>query len=69
MGLERSCDVLLLRLYCQLLGRDIQQEAGSIQLCFGQTSGIEAAVHDTNEAYHDNIVQAVFILLLDAGGG
>ena len=38
--------------------------AGSIQLCLGQTSGIEAAVHAMNNAYHDNDVQAV--LLVDA---
>ena len=47
-----------------VIGGDIQEAAGSIQLCSGQTSGIEAAVHAMNEAYHDDDVQAV--LLVDA---
>ena len=47
-----------------VIGGDIQEAAGSIQLCSGQTSGIEAAVHAMNEAFHDDDVQAV--LLVDA---
>ena len=47
-----------------VIGGDIQEAAGCIQLCSGQTSGIEAAVHAMNNAYHDDDVQAV--LLVDA---
>ena len=47
-----------------VIGGDIQEAAGSIQLCSGQTSGIEAAVHAMYEAFHDDDVQAV--LLVDA---
>ena len=47
-----------------ILGGDIQEATGSFQLCSGQTSGIEAAVHAMNEAYHDDNAQAV--LLVDA---
>ena len=45
-------------------GGEIQEAAGSIQLCFGQTSGIEAAVHSMKQAYEDEAVEA--LLLLDA---
>ena len=43
---------------------DIQEAAGSIQLCSGQTSGIEAAVHAMKQAYQDDAIEAV--LLVDA---
>ena len=47
-----------------VIGGDIQEAAGSIQLCSGQTSGIEAAVHAMKQAYEDDAVEAV--LLVDA---
>ena len=43
---------------------DIQEATGSLQLCSGQTSGCEAAVHALNEAYHQDDAEAV--LLVDA---
>lgn len=43
---------------------DIQEVTGSLQLFSGQTSGIEAAVHAMNQAYHEEDAQAV--LLVDA---
>ena len=42
-----------------VIGGDIQEAAGSLQLCSGQISGIEAAVHAVNEAYHDADTEAV----------
>ena len=47
-----------------VIGGEIQEAAGSIQLCSGQTSGIEAAVHAMKQAYEDEAVEAV--LLVDA---
>ena len=47
-----------------VISGDIQEATGSLQLCSGQTSGIEAAVHAMHEAYNDDSVQA--ILLVDA---
>ena len=47
-----------------VISGDIQEATGSLQLCSGQTSGTEAAVHAMHEAYNDDSVQA--ILLVDA---
>ena len=43
---------------------DIQQEAGSLQLCSGQVAGAEAAIHGVNFAFHDQGSDVV--LLVDA---
>ena len=43
---------------------DIQNAAGCLQLCGGQMSGIEAAVHATRSAFESDNVEAV--LLVDA---
>ena len=47
-----------------IAGSDIQDAAGCLQLCGGQTSGIEAAVHATRSAFESENVEAV--LLVDA---
>ena len=43
---------------------DIQDMAGSLQLCAGQIAGIEAAIHFMRESFHDESTEAV--LLVDA---
>ena len=43
---------------------DIQDAAGSLQLCAGQMSGMEAAVHAMNMVFKDENCEAV--LLVDA---
>ena len=43
---------------------DIQDAAGSLQLCAGQIAGAEAAVHATRESFLDDNTEAV--LLIDA---
>ena len=43
---------------------DIQDAAGSLQLCAGQISGMEAAVHAMNMVFKDENCEAV--LLVDA---
>ena len=47
-----------------IAGSDIQDAAGCLQLCGGQMSGIEAAVHTTRSAFESENVEAV--LLVDA---
>ena len=43
---------------------DIQDVAGSFQLCAGQTAGTEATIHAMNQAYHSDEAEAV--MLVDA---
>ena len=47
-----------------VIGRDIQKAAGSIELCAGQPSGIEAAIHAMSSLYNQEETEAV--LLVDA---
>ena len=44
--------------------QDVQDVAGSIQLCAGQISGIEAAVHATQDIFQNDATEA--IILVDA---
>ena len=47
-----------------MIGVEIQQSAGSLQLCAGQPSGCEAAIHALRHIYDDASTQAA--LLVDA---
>ena len=47
-----------------VIGGDIQQAVGTLQLCAGQAAGIEAAIHVMRHIYEDNNTEA--LLLVDA---
>ncbi len=47
-----------------VVGGDVQEVAGSIQLCAGQLSGCEAAIHAVHMAFQDEETEAV--LMVDA---
>ena len=47
-----------------VLGTDYQKAAGSNQLCAGQISGVEAAVHAVHDSFNSDSCQAA--LLIDA---
>ena len=47
-----------------IIGRDIQEAAGSLQLCAGQDCGIEAAIHAMQQVYDLDNTEAV--LMADA---
>ena len=47
-----------------ILAEDIQEVAGSQQLCAGQPAGVEAVVHGVRESFQNNDTEAV--LLVDA---
>ena len=47
-----------------IIGQDIKDAAGSVQLCVGQVSGCEAGVHAMREIFNDQGTEA--ILLVDA---
>ena len=43
---------------------DIQEAAGSLQLCAGQISGIEAAVHAVDSLFHQGETEVILFCLL-----
>ena len=45
----------------QLLCNEILDAAGSLQLCAGQDSGIEAAIHAMREVFNDSTTEAVLL--------
>ncbi len=47
-----------------VIGKDVQKAAGSLQLCAGQPSGIEAAIHAMSNIFDQKDTEAV--LLVDA---
>jgi len=47
-----------------IIGRDIKEAAGGVQLCVGQVSGCEAGVHAMRGIFDDEETEA--ILLVDA---
>ena len=47
-----------------MIGVEIQQTAGSLQLCASQPSGCEAAIHTLRHIFDDTSTQAA--LLVDA---
>ena len=58
--LDLEAFILLLR----IVGHDLQQAAGSFQLCAGQMGGCEAAVHVMKQIFDLSVVDGV--LLVDA---
>lgn len=61
------CEVarrIIAKAILSVTGVDIQEAAGCLQLCAGQKSGTEAAVHAMNAAFKDEKCEAV--LLVDA---
>ena len=42
-----------------VIGRDIQEAAGSLQLCAGQDCGIEAAIHAMQQVYDSDNTEAI----------
>ena len=47
-----------------VIGNDIQEAAGTLQLCAGQPAGIEAAIHAARQLYDDDSTEG--LLLVDA---
>ncbi len=40
---------------------DVQDAAGSVQLCAGQIAGVEAAIHAARECFDRDGTEAVFL--------
>ena len=61
---EAARRIIAAKAILHITREDIQQAAGSLQLCAGQMAGAEAAIHGMNLAFHDQGSDAV--LLVDA---
>ena len=57
---RRSISKSVLSVICY----DILNATGSLQLCAGQAAGVESAIHDVRQIYHDPSTECA--LLVDA---
>ena len=64
IGVAETLRRIMGKAILSIISDDIQRAAGSVQLCAGQISGIEAAVHAMNIAIKDDEVEAA--VLVDA---
>ena len=64
IGIGEVADRIVAKAVLTVLRTDIQEAAGSLQLCAGQISGVEAAVHAIHDSFNSESCQAA--LLIDA---
>ncbi len=64
IGIGNTARIIIAKSVLMIIKGDIQEAAGTTQLCAGQISGIEAAVHATRTSYENEETEA--ILLVDA---
>ncbi len=64
IGIGDTARIIIAKSVLMIIKGDIQEAAGTTQLCAGQISGIEAAVHATRTSYENEETEA--ILLVDA---
>ena len=64
IGIGDTARRIIAKSVLMVIRGDIQDAAGTLQLCAGQISGIEAAVHAVRSAFEDDNTEAV--LLVDA---
>ena len=64
IGVDEVVQWIIGKAILSVVGIEIQQSAGSLQLCAGQPSGCEAAIHVLRHIYDDASTQAA--LLVDA---
>ena len=64
IGIGETVRRIIAKVVLCVIGEDVQFAAGSLQLCAGQPSGGEAAVHAMREAFNDDDTEGM--LLIDA---
>ena len=64
IGIGATARQIMAKAILMVTRMDIQEAAGSIQLCAGQISGIEASVHAVRSLFQRDDTEA--ILLVDA---
>ena len=64
IGICETVRRIITKAFLSVVGSDIQDAAGSIQLCAGQKAGIETAVHAMKMAFKD--IDSEAVLMIDA---
>ena len=64
IGICETVQCIIAKAALQITRQDIQEAAGSLQLCAGQPSGVEASIHAVRTAFEDTSCDCV--LLVDA---
>ena len=64
IGIGETCRRIISKAILSILGQDVIEAAGPIQLCTGLDGGCEAAVHSLRQLFADANTEAV--LLVDA---
>jgi len=64
IGIGETVRHIIAKAVLSVISDDIQYAAGSLQLCAGQPSGGEAALHTMREAFNDDDSEGM--LLIDA---
>ena len=64
LGFCETSRIIIAKAVLSVTRQDIQQVAGSLQLCAGHVAGIDAAIHTMSHLFNDDASEAV--LLVDA---
>ena len=59
IGIGETCRRIMAKAILRILGPDIQEAAGSAQLCAGQEAGCEAVVHAMEKMFQEEHTEAV----------
>ena len=62
IGIGNTARIIIAKSVLMIIKGDIQEAAGTTQLCAGQISGIEAAVHATRTSYENEETEAMLLI-------
>ena len=62
IGICETARRIIAKAVLSIVGDDIIETAGCLQLCAGQTSGTEAAVHAVRRCFENDDAEAVFLI-------
>ena len=60
IGIGETVRRIIAKAILSVIGEDFQFAAGSLQLCAGQPSGGEAAVHAMRKAFHNDDTEGIY---------
>ena len=62
IGVDEVVRRIIAKAVLSIVGTDIQQAAGPLQLCAGHTSGVEAAIHSMSTVYADEKSEGILLV-------